>query len=59
MPKKYIVAIKLPGVNDDQRFPTPHSNHLLEFASKAGREAFIAEMKAVEPAAEAITTEIP
>lgn len=50
MPIKYIVAIKLPG---------PKDNHLLEFVSKAEREAFIAEVQAIEPAAEAITTEIP
>ena len=46
----YIAAVRLPASKKPQ---------MMAFSSKTGRAAFIAAVKALEPNAEAITSEIP
>ena len=46
----YIAAVKLPNSKETQ---------MVAFASRVGRESFLAAIREVEPRVEAITSEIP
>jgi len=48
--KPYVAAVKLPTASEPQ---------MIAFGSRVGRAAFISAVKALEPEAEAITTELP